>query len=752
MAYHIEIWDTANTTRLGSLAKVSNAKVAFQVSGEHSLSFDVSKVDAAYIQVTGERYARIVDNNDSTIYRSFIIRQVEKDFDAGIASVTCEGLKNALMNNILEEKTYALIDLSTALDLALAGSGFTAGTINAGTTELRNIDFTGCKNSLQALELIIQTYYDTATGPIYYKVNENKTVSIYNEANLGTQYEFYVSPGKNIKGLKLNRNFKNMANRIYGRGQGGFTFRRYSVDDDGNQQLYAYQLRAGEYGCGAGSGKDYIQDQLGSESGLHIYAEDLFNGFNLWCTVGTGEKGHIADTIVAELDPGLDHVIVMDYSFVGGTPDDHDTYYPCYFADDDEITYDLGLAWKNVQPLAVGTQIKGNFYADPGSGATPARACYWAINITDEMDGIHKIKIKTEWTNLSPGVSFKATISLLDDSDATVSESIFEWTWATGSLSGWYWSQLRDMKYWCGYNLPYVENTTLQATWSGGQPVSDVYENANLEDTINLVKSPAMDGTYTDGVCENWTGQVGGAGTLTENTNPEFIRNGSRSMEMDAGAVSMPGGQGWTSAPITIKDNTPYSAYFLIYMTDVAGASMRCIVTDGTTENYYITSGIGWLEIVIENFSYGTDPNIDREITMKVIVEAGAPRVYWDSAMIHEGPTVKNFVVGDSAAILYAETYAELVKRWAPEDTYDLDFIDLIEIDPAKYAGHAFIEGDRIRLVYPDESIDTHFLVASREFDPLDPVNPKIQLNKKIDPYRPILKTMQLIANSGRKA
>jgi hypothetical protein len=730
--YRLELWDSTNANSLGILSKWKGGNVIFELEGENKLSgLTVHSDDPVASLLAGRKYIRLVDNHAVTSpdYNSFIIQNVKYSFsDKGerVYEIDCEGLKYGLMDNmVVGKKQYVNIDATTALTLALAGSGFNVGTVDAASTNLNSLDL-NWNNSFEVLKQITEIYYYDDAGvrkKFYYIVHEgSKNIDVLNAANIGASKDFYLHIDKNIKNIVRDQDFKGMANRVYGIGAEGFSIARYRL---GSADILYPNSSWRNWGQATSGGVATMYD---ASADSPFILNDLFNGMQVKITGGTGanQKRIISDTIASTQR-------IVPASNFSPAPDNTSTYIVGYLESGDSMTYDLGLAHGNTDPLAVGTRIRGmaDMYASlahPGE----ARSFFWYLEITQEMIGVHKIKFETSWAYSSPNATLTMTITLLaDDGTTVIATSIFTESITATDITGAYVS-FRYMYYSLGSCSYYIDDPTSQSTY--GIAVGK-YENPNIQDTINLVLTPAFDGTYAAGLCANWTAQ--GAPTLAENTDPAFITNGMKSQKVSANDV----GDGLSQA-LKIEPNTNYCAYFHIYVDPATPGNVECSVSDGVTPSTGASTGAGWIDITIEGFSYATD---DLTVSVYCKTLGAVPLVFYvDSIMIHKGAAIHPFVDGDSVVQLYNETMNFLKQNKDPKTTYDLDLLDLYQIDPEKYNEENFKEGDSIRIVDSELALDAKFMVMRKEF-PLDnPQDCKVTLSNKKNTFTGnLLKAMQ---------
>jgi len=306
---------------------------------------------------------------------------------------------------------------------------------------------------------------------------------------------------------------------------------------------------------------------------------------------------------------------------------------------------------------------------------------------------------------------------------------------------------MAQMEYILSDNLAYVQNAASIATYG---TVIDKYENSNIVDTINLVNQPALDGIYSSGLCADWV-KIG-LPTLSENTDANYIRNGTKSQKI----INNSSGDG-IKTRVYLRSNIAYSAYILMYIDSTYSGAVTITLdsSSGEADTVVNVIGAGWIEVTIENFSYNFGGLYSNEayIDLKITSNGTAQIWYVDSAQVAEGTEVKPFVKGDSADVLYAEAMAYLQFHKDPEVSYNIDMADLYEIDPVRYSDEAFDPGDQIRIVDRDLVIDSNIICIRKEFNPLDPGKCQLLLeNRKLMFKNSILKAMTKLVRIRRPA
>lgn len=712
MPFILELYDKTNATRLGQLSLIRDASAVFELEGENSLGFKLSINDNYFSSILERKYIRLVDDQDNSIYYSFIIQRLNTVIDRSgdIAyDVQCEGLKYALMDfMIASTNEYFNITVDQALTLITAeADGWSNGTTDPPSSNVATVkfDFTNC---LEALHQLIETWvYDDSGNQrhYYYKINEDKTIDILTLANIGSAKDFYIHIDKQLRQFRKDSDCRGMANRVYGVGFDGFTIERANHTD------YEF-LPLADTATGGGVG--YLEDTVNFDT------DDLYNGmrFKIHAGTGSGQKRIVDDTL-----GGVSQRIEPTVNF-SPAPDNTSEYRIGHAETGEDMTYDLGAYDSNSDACAKFTQIIINFKMDAVDNSGTATFIVRAQGLTSGdavvVGGSHKeVMPDLSADNIAWGQI------ILEVGELTNIDKLLLRCHSCNA-NGYVW--FYNVNYSLSDNAGYIEDTDSQDDYG---IVLGKYENSGIIDTINLIKTPALDGTYTAGLCADWIKILNP--TLTENTTLDFIHHGTKSQKVAATAVS----EG-ISQEFYVDADKSYSAYVRLYIDASDEGSVLIIITswDGTgwgNDTFHVISGAGWIELTIENFSHA---DVIDKYRIQILSFGEASTFYVDSVMIHMGPEIHPFVVGDSADLLYQETLNYLEDNKVPHVGYDLDLLDLYEKDPGIYDQENFGVGDQIRVVDPDISLDSQLLVIRKEFNPLDPQECSVGLARKPEPYR----------------
>lgn len=254
-------------------------------------------------------------------------------------------------------------------------------------------------------------------------------------------------------------------------------------------------------------------------------------------------------------------------------------------------------------------------------------------------------------------------------------------------------------------SVDYVEDATSQSE-HGVQ--AGRYENRSLEDVANLVATPFFDGTYTAGLCADWT-KVG-APTVTEETGTGNFTYGTKSQKIVAGSANL-----GVSQAVTVVADTEYSAK--VYVKVDSGSVLVTIVAADGTWKYPATTETGWLQIEIECWTPQTTT-----ATISVLSSGGAATFYVDAVQVTVGASNADaWVDGDNATVLMAEANTYLTDNKDAPKLYEIGVVDLYGGNPAKYPDDRVSLGDTVRVVADRIGVDASVRIVSKRWNPLDP-------------------------------
>lgn len=721
--YYLETWDKANAARTGQLVLVDEPRIVYEMEGEHTLNFKLSEKDPYYSFIIERNYIRVVKSVDKAT-RSFIIQNIDVIRDGSgelFKSISCEGLKYALIDNIVfDRNSYSKITMTDALTIALLDSGFTVGTVDASAdtdANRRSIEL-NWPNSLEALTILIDTwdYDDGGTIREYnYIVNEDKSIDILERANVGTEHNFYIHPHKNMSTITKHNDAMGIANKVYGIGADGFTFYR------SGRIPYVLEPSA-DRADGPGIGNNTLLDSS------EFITDDLLNGLSIGLRGMTGGSGADEKKTITDEDAGAGEIVVNS-NWVSN-PVNGDDYKTAYLEEGENFTYVFGDYAGDSNSLAKTSKVVIDFDIESNDSTTETGESTFIFRVYLKDSGGSNVRVKSTPKVIHDltqenSTNYQMTIEVGEWTD--IKDIYVEFTNHTygGGAAGVPYIRMTKLTYMTGRNVDFVKDQT--SIDSIGTVVGK-YENPDIQDTINLVLTPAFDGTYTAGLCEDWT-KVGNP-TLTENTNSDFRHHSSSSQKVVTNAE----GEG-VSQFVDIEWGVSYSAYLRIYIDNAVEGSALLQIDEvgGLGQFQRIINGSQWIDVVIENFSLGGSAS---QLKISVLSTGEASTFYVDAVMVHTGAEIHRFVDGDSADILYDESLNHLNKVKDAIVTYDIDLFNLYELNRGELAEEDFNEGDLVRIVDIDLGLDSKFQVVRKEYDLFNPQEAKILLENKRNTFK----------------
>jgi len=244
-----------------------------------------------------------------------------------------------------------------------------------------------------------------------------------------------------------------------------------------------------------------------------------------------------------------------------------------------------------------------------------------------------------------------------------------------------------------------------------------VFHEPTIEEIVNLVSTPAFDGTYTSGLCQNWTKT--GTPTLSKNTSPDYYLYGKASQHVQSTADS----EGIQQS-VSVTTGQCYSLSANLFL--VSG-TVRVQMNDGTTvyKRAEPVTGTGFVTVRIENRKANNST-----VTVKVFQEGeGSANFYIDSIQIAKGAHALPFTIGKSADTLWNHTVEYLTAHKNPEITYEIDMVDFYGDTRAGREADQFNLGDTVKVIDPTLDLDVSTRVMEREVDILHPWRVKVRLD-----------------------
>lgn len=204
-------------------------------------------------------------------------------------------------------------------------------------------------------------------------------------------------------------------------------------------------------------------------------------------------------------------------------------------------------------------------------------------------------------------------------------------------------------------------------------------KDTGFTDAVNLVAYPAMDGTYSAGLCQGWT-KVG-TPTVSEETNAAYLQYGTKSQKV-IGATALDG----ISQVVPVVSGRYYFCSAWVY---VQTGSVTFQVTDGvSTWKVVKSAGTGWQQFsIVEKMAAST-------ITVKL---ESANATFWiDAVQVTEGVLNRSFTNNSSMTELWNKTFDQIMKTKDPQVEYSVDFVDLYKMYPVDYPMDKISLGDTV--------------------------------------------------------
>lgn len=222
----------------------------------------------------------------------------------------------------------------------------------------------------------------------------------------------------------------------------------------------------------------------------------------------------------------------------------------------------------------------------------------------------------------------------------------------------------------------------------GAADKAGIIRSGDKQDNTNFIKTAMLDGTYSSGVCANWSSYGGTAPTLTENTNSAYIKYGQKSQKIVT-TVKTTGVRQYVNHNRT---NEVWSAVVNVYV--VSGSVVLALQAD-TDYGYLIaTQTAGWQTLTLKNvFDTGAG------LYLYVLAGTDASEFYLDSAWLMNSKEPKRFVDGSEKKTMWVEAFDKLMESKDGRTTYQCNFVDLNRWSPARYPFDRVNLGDTVRVI-----------------------------------------------------
>lgn len=239
-----------------------------------------------------------------------------------------------------------------------------------------------------------------------------------------------------------------------------------------------------------------------------------------------------------------------------------------------------------------------------------------------------------------------------------------------------------------------------------------IYNSGGWQDITNMVKTPDLSGTYTSGLCADWTKES--VPTVTENTAADYIKYGTKSQRVQC------------SNPVegikqTITHNQPDEVWTVVANVYVTDRTAVLAVESSVTVGDYIVSQSGdgpdiWQTLVLKNIK-----SSGNAITVYLLSGESAAEFYVDSVQLIKGEDPQRFANVSEKKDLWDETYDRLIETKDARVTYECRFADLYRVDPARYPFSEISLGDTVNVIDEGLGIDVDVKVVEQRDDVFQP-------------------------------
>lgn len=297
--------------------------------------------------------------------------------------------------------------------------------------------------------------------------------------------------------------------------------------------------------------------------------------------------------------------------------------------------------------------------------------------------------------------------------------------------------QREGLEYELGPNLDYVEDLSSQSSYG---LIETRLENREHPKVLNIIRNfkasggatitwdSSLSGLYTGGVCEVFR-TIGAPFTKSENTNTNYIINGSKSQYALKSAF-LASGFGLAAQPPRMAEGWTYQVWLQLFV--IAGrikidVSLGYPWTSGSTMLFtHQTAGIGWLQVLTET-GFGL-PSGTGASAFDIAIYSEAPAEWYiDSLCCACTPDAIEYYKTNSANVLKDEATRILRLNKDPRTQYDVDLADLAQMD-AYYAGAIYNVGDDAIIRDPRANISTQAKIYRSTSDLFDPTKRKLTL------------------------
>ena len=246
--------------------------------------------------------------------------------------------------------------------------------------------------------------------------------------------------------------------------------------------------------------------------------------------------------------------------------------------------------------------------------------------------------------------------------------------------------------------------------------VEAVLHEPTIEAVENLVSTPALDGTYTAGLCEDWTND---GATVSRNTDADSCLYGLVSQRVETAAD----GQG-ISQQVSVTSGEVYSVLANVFI-DSGTVCVKVEDGVGTYQRPSAVTGSGLTTVRIENWKA-----IGDTVTVRIVQEgAGSADFSVDSVQLAAGARATAFTAASGADTLWERASECLAAHKAPAVLYDLSVVDSGADYRSAPGSDRFGLGDTVRVEDPGLGLSVTTRVMERTVDLVRPWRMQVKLD-----------------------
>jgi Prophage endopeptidase tail len=303
--------------------------------------------------------------------------------------------------------------------------------------------------------------------------------------------------------------------------------------------------------------------------------------------------------------------------------------------------------------------------------------------------------------------------------------------------------QLNEVWYYLAPNIGYVQDSASDSKY--GEYAHSVklefprvknlhssYHQIGIASTIGY--DSTMSGTYTGGIHEGWADLSMGVGVVvSENTDPTYIKNGTKSMRIYCPTKSTALIQTNRYIPGLVQDRSYYSIWNLY----VARGAIRLMIEDEDDMLLfdYTTAGVGWLN-VINDAPFSPTENTNFRLTIRSASKVSD--IYLDSIQIAQGSAPMPFFLDNSADNMKTEAERLLENNKLPKFTFDVNLTDYSKIIPATL-DESYDVGDKVLVIDREVHLDDYLRVVKITRNLLGVQNNRLELSNRSAPLSNII-------------